>query len=80
LEQERFELAEKAFNEMLSFIPEGGQDLIALAQYGLARVAAAKGQLNQALSLARASAKVLELVGYRYAKEVRNWLRSICQD
>ena len=37
--QQAIEAAEIAFNEMLTSIPEGDQELFALAQYGLARVA-----------------------------------------
>ncbi|HEU5229236.1 MAG TPA: tetratricopeptide repeat protein [Ktedonobacteraceae bacterium] len=74
LDQNQPEVAEAVFQEMLAIIPEGGQDLIALAQYGLARVAAAQGDIGEARKLGEASVLTLEKIGHRDAREVRGWL------
>jgi len=77
LDQQHIEAAEAAFSEMLTIVPEGGQDLIALAYYGLARSAAAQGNTYEARKLGDGSVAVLEAMGHRKAKEVRNWLHLI---
>ncbi len=77
LNQQQVEAAEASFREMLTIIPEGGQDLIALAQYGMARVAVARGYYDEAWRLGEASATTLEAMGHRNAKEVRDWLNLI---
>ncbi len=77
LNQQQVEAAEASFREMLTIIPEGGQDLIALARYGMARVAAARGYYDEAWRLGEASATTLEAMGHRNAKEVRDWLNLI---
>lgn len=68
--------AAESFHSMLSTIPEGGQDLLALAEYGLARVAA-QSNVQEALKLGEASVTALEAMGHRYAREARDWLDSI---
>jgi len=54
--------------------PEGDQELSVLAQYGLARVAAARGNKDQARQLGTASLLVLNEIGHRKAQEIRHWL------
>jgi tetratricopeptide (TPR) repeat protein/transcriptional regulator with XRE-family HTH domain len=77
LAQQRLQEAREAFMEMLSMAPEGSRDTVALARYGLARVAAAEGDLPEARELASQSAGVLEALGHRSAGEVRSWLSSL---
>ena len=77
LEQQRIQAARACFLEMSNTVPDGSQDLIALAQYGLARVAAAQRDFQRAQNTGGASAKALEEMGHHKAKEVRNWLNSI---
>jgi tetratricopeptide (TPR) repeat protein/transcriptional regulator with XRE-family HTH domain len=77
LDLQRPEAAEITFNEMLATAPEGSQDLLALAQYGLARAAASQGRVADAIELGGISAVALEKMGYRNAHEVRLWLESI---
>ncbi|HYU71128.1 MAG TPA: tetratricopeptide repeat protein, partial [Ktedonobacteraceae bacterium] len=77
LDQKQIDAAEVTFHEMLKSIPEGGPDLIALAQYGLARVAANKGNIGDAQRLGYASVTALEKIGHHNAQEVRSWLNSI---
>jgi len=77
LDQQQLEAAEAAFREVLSTTPEGSQDLIALARYGLARVAAARGNTHEVQRLGEASVTALEAMGHRNAQEVRDWLNSL---
>ena len=77
LDQQRIEAAEAIFHEILTTIREGDQDLIALAQYGLARVNAFKGNIQEARKLGEASVASLEALGNRNAEQVRSWLSSI---
>jgi predicted ATPase/DNA-binding CsgD family transcriptional regulator/Tfp pilus assembly protein PilF len=74
LDQQHIEAAEAMFHEILNTIREGDQDLIALAQYGLARVNAIQGNMQEARKLGEASFTALEAIGHRNAKEVRDWL------
>jgi hypothetical protein len=62
---------------MKTIVPENCQDLIALAQYGLARVAAAQGNYRKSKELGEACLRVLENIGYRKVGEVDQWLNSI---
>jgi tetratricopeptide (TPR) repeat protein/transcriptional regulator with XRE-family HTH domain len=77
LDQHLPDLAEKDFKETLTNAPEGGQDFIALAQYGLARVANINGKLEEARELGEKSAIALESMGRREAREVKSWLVSL---
>ncbi len=74
LDQAQPVLAKKNFEEVLTFAPEGGNDFIALATYGLARVAASLGNTSQAKQLGEQSVLLLEHMGRREAQEVREWL------
>lgn len=76
LSQNKIEAAEAVFHEMLSTVPEGGQDLFALAQFGLARVAAARGNINEAIKLGENSIIALEAIGHRGASDVKIWLNT----
>jgi tetratricopeptide (TPR) repeat protein len=76
LDQNLPALAEKDFKDVLTNAPEGGQDFIAFAQYGLARVAAINGRLDEARGLGEQSATMLENMGRREAREVKSWLSS----
>ena len=75
--QQHMQVAEATFREMISTVSEGDQDLIALAQYGLARAAAAQGNIHEAHRLGEKSVIALEAIGHRTAKEVRYWLATI---
>jgi hypothetical protein len=77
LDQNLPDLAEKDFHETLTNAPEGGQDFIALAQYGLARVASINGRLKEARELGEQSIAALEGMGRREAREVKTWLNSL---
>lgn len=77
LNQRKIEAADAVFHEMLTIISEGDQDLIALARYGLARTAAAQGNIDEARRLGGLSLTALEAMEHRYSQEVRHWLNSI---
>ncbi len=77
VKQGKIEGAEVIFREMLTLVPESDQDLVALGQYGLARVAAMQGNISEARRLGEASLKTLDEIGHRKVQEVRNWLASI---
>lgn len=77
LERQQIKIAEESFLEVLATISEEDQDLMALAQYGLARSALARGNTGDAWKLGEISVIALESMGHRDAKEVRSWLDSI---
>ncbi|GHO43318.1 tetratricopeptide repeat protein [Ktedonospora formicarum] len=77
LSKKKVQKAKSVFTEMLETLPQGGLDLKALAQYGLARVAAEQGDTQNARALGLQSADLLEQIGHGNAEEVRHWLRAI---
>ena len=77
LVQQRENAAETCFQKMLSAIPEGSQELLALAHYGLARTAALQGNFDEALRLGEESVTALKEMGHRTEQEVRSWLDTI---
>jgi tetratricopeptide (TPR) repeat protein len=77
LDKRRIEKAKVTFDEMFAIVPEGNQDLRALAQYGLARTAVAQKDIQTAQRLGGISVMALEAMGHRNAKEVKDWLKSV---
>jgi tetratricopeptide (TPR) repeat protein/DNA-binding XRE family transcriptional regulator len=75
LAQSQAEAARKNFNEMFDVIPSGCSDLVALAQYGLARTSALLGNSDEAKGLGEESVLTLEKLGHSKAAEVRSWLQ-----
>src|SRR5258708_19175512 len=71
------EQAEVMFQKMLETAPEGSQDLVALAQYGLARALALQGKRDEAIQLGTISVQMLEAIGLRNPREVRAWLTAL---
>jgi len=76
LKQQQFEAAWAAFREARDIASEGNQDLHGVACYGLARVAAAQGNLDEARRQGQESLAILEAIGHYKAAEVRQWLNS----
>lgn len=74
LSREQVDVARKNFYEMLEITPKDSSDLIALANYGLARVYAIEGNYKRAKELGEASKKVLESRGHRKLYEINSWL------
>jgi tetratricopeptide (TPR) repeat protein/transcriptional regulator with XRE-family HTH domain len=79
LNQQQISIAENAYQEMISIVAEGNQDIIALAQYGLARVALAHGSIQEARRLGKKSATELETIGHHDSQIVKDWLASIAE-
>ena len=77
LDLEKIMDAEKYFNEMLKIAPEGSLDLIALAQYGLARVAESRGNKEEGHRMGLISITALEAMEHHVAPEARHWLNTI---
>ncbi|HEU5376179.1 MAG TPA: tetratricopeptide repeat protein [Ktedonobacteraceae bacterium] len=77
LDQQELGNAEIILQEMLRITPDESQDLIALAQYGLARVAGMKGNVAEAKQLGETSADILKAMGHRYAHDVKTWLYTL---
>jgi len=76
LKQQQFEAAWAAFREARDIASEGNPDLHGVACYGLARVAAAQGNLDEARRQGQESLTILEAIGHYKAAEVRQWLNS----
>jgi tetratricopeptide (TPR) repeat protein/transcriptional regulator with XRE-family HTH domain len=74
LHREEVTAADRTFRETLNIIPDGDREMLALARYGLARVAAARHDYTEARNLGEASTATLEAMGHRKAPEVRKWL------
>lgn len=77
LKQQRASEAVAAFREMLANIPEGSQELRAVGQYGLARAAAAQGDLAEARQQGEACLAFFEISGHRFAAQARSWLDAL---
>ncbi|GCE25581.1 hypothetical protein KDA_10650 [Dictyobacter alpinus] len=77
LQQLEIESAEKDFREVLNNAPKASQDLIAMANYGLAQVAALNKDVDRAIILGKESLAMLEVMGDNNANEVRKWLKTI---
>jgi tetratricopeptide (TPR) repeat protein len=74
LDSQETEVAENTFRKMIEIVPDGSQDLFALAHYGLARAIAVRGNIKQAREIGDTSLTLLETMGHRSAKEVRDWM------
>ncbi len=77
LQREQLEVAAAAFEEMLTTAPEGARLEPALAQYGLARVAAALGKRMEARQRGEEALAMLTATGHREAIQVRHWLENL---
>lgn len=77
LDQHKIEQAEKNFREMAATAPDGGQDLLACAQYGLARSLVVQGRIAEAIELGDTSLAALEAIGHRKKSEVKEWHSSL---
>ena len=77
LEEHRLDAASAAFDEALGITAKGSQEMVALARYGLARVAAERGDNATALEQGKASLALFESMGNRQTEEVKSWLLAI---
>ncbi|HTK07139.1 MAG TPA: tetratricopeptide repeat protein [Ktedonobacteraceae bacterium] len=77
IQQKNFQKASTVYQEMLTIISEDMQDLMALANYGVARVALAGGNTQEALKFGEMSMRALETMEHRKTDEVKQWLSSV---
>ncbi len=77
LQEQQMDAAEAAFREVLLCVPKESRDLEAYAYYGLAQVAAAHKQFENALEYGWESLKTFEQIGHYMAAEVRQWREQI---
>lgn len=77
LRQQRFDVANIAFREARDIASEGNAEYLALASYGLARIAAAHGDTLEAYRQGQESLAALESMGHSKASEVRSWLDTL---
>jgi tetratricopeptide (TPR) repeat protein len=80
LEERRLDDAYAAFDEALGIAAKGSQEMVALARYGLARVAARRGDTTTALEQGKASLALFEAMGNRQTAEVKSWLQTISSE
>ena len=80
LDQQEAEQAEQDFHKMIATAPAGGLDLLACAQYGLARALVAQGRIAEAIQLSASSVATLENIGHRKRHEVRAWHSTLVND
>ena len=77
IEQQQPEAAKQDFQQMLARVPSDHPTLVAFAQYGLARVAAAQNQFAEAKRQADESLQIFEARGHRQKSIVSDFLNQI---
>lgn len=74
LRHQHVEAAAIAFHEALAMTSEGQQEFYARTYYGLAHVAVAQDNLDEAKTYGEASVRAFEAIGHHKALKVRTWL------
>ena len=74
LKQDRLDEAYTAFHEAAASSVKGSQDAVASALYGLARVARARGNLEEARQQGQASLDIFQSMDHRLKDSVKRWL------
>jgi tetratricopeptide (TPR) repeat protein/transcriptional regulator with XRE-family HTH domain len=77
LKRQQIDTASGAFEEMQTLIPQGAQELMARAEYGLARVCAAKGNFEGARQRGETSLGLFEAIKHRQTNDVREFLKAL---
>lgn len=79
LKYQQLDAAAAAFHEVLTLTSGSRQDpqLIVWAQYGLAKIAALRGDFMEARRLGTDTLAILEAMGHHQTKEIRAWLHSL---
>lgn len=79
LRYQQLDAAAAAFSEVPTSMSDSEQDpqWIARSQYGLAQIAALRGDITEARRLGTNSVTILETIGHHKAGEVRHWLDSL---
>jgi tetratricopeptide (TPR) repeat protein/transcriptional regulator with XRE-family HTH domain len=77
LKQHQLERAFNAFREVQRMASGGNQEYLAVALYGLAQVAKARGDTREAREQGQESLRIMEAIKNRKAPEVRAWLEGL---
>ncbi len=77
LHMHHLKAAETTFREALKFTPEGEHEFFALSYRGLAHIAKARHNLNEARAYGELSLHAFEALGHHSALEVRQWLDAL---
>jgi len=77
LNSQQIDQAELIFREMQITLPEGDQELLALKEYGLAQVNAARGNFRDARRHGETSIAALKAIGHRRSLEISKWMDSL---
>jgi tetratricopeptide (TPR) repeat protein/transcriptional regulator with XRE-family HTH domain len=72
--------ADYCFRELQQNVPQVCPEMAAKASYGLARVTAAYGDINEASKQGQMSLHTLENIGHDSAREVRAWLIALSSE
>ncbi len=72
-----YSLADKAFSEMLKYVPEGEKDLETRAYYGLARVAAFEQRWTEAHTYGKRVIQQWRNMRHRRANEATTWMKQL---
>jgi tetratricopeptide (TPR) repeat protein/transcriptional regulator with XRE-family HTH domain len=80
LKQQRLDEAYAAFQEALTISSKSNQETIASALYGLARVAAARGELAEARRQGQQSYDIFESMGNRMRDTVKAWVQALPEE
>ncbi|HZU66542.1 MAG TPA: tetratricopeptide repeat protein [Ktedonobacteraceae bacterium] len=79
LKQGRINDAYAAFEEASNVAAGGSKEVVALTLFGLARVSAARGNMQEAQRLAAESLQMFEAMGNRIKEQVKAWLSSLSE-
>ena len=77
LKQNRLEEARAAFHESATISAKGNQEVAAAGLYGLARVAGASGDTDEARQKGQESLVLYESMKHRLTESVKTWLNSL---
>jgi tetratricopeptide (TPR) repeat protein/transcriptional regulator with XRE-family HTH domain len=77
LKLHQFEQAADAFHELRAIVSDENQEYLGVALYGLARVALAREDVQEARALGQESLRILETIRNRQVPEVRAWLNTL---
>jgi tetratricopeptide (TPR) repeat protein len=76
LQCQRFDAAALSFTEMDATVPTEQRELRAMSFYGLARLAAARHNVEEACQQGQTSLAIFTAIGHYRASEVQKWLAS----
>ena len=77
LKQQQWTEAAATFCELRDIASGVNQEYLAVASYGLARVAEARGERREARELGQESLRIAESIGNHLAEKVRAWLEAL---